>query len=106
MQSQTASRLSDDSLPSVWEVPRTHDQIRQQGKALQAMFRSSVTPPDTPTRRQNRENFATFLQSVLSHQIIRDQLRSYMWDSYVVYTHSNVGINVGEATKGRYCICQ
>ena len=45
------------------------------------MLRSSVSPPDTPTRRQNRANITAFTQGILATNILHDQLVGYMWES-------------------------
>ena len=54
-----------------------------QAEAIQDMLCSSVTPPDTPTRRRNRENVTTFKQDILAGNILQTQLINYMWDSYI-----------------------
>ena len=50
------------------------------------MLRSSVEPPDTPTRAQNRENVETFMQTVLARNVVHNQLTNYMWDSQLAQT--------------------
>ena len=70
-------------LPMQWEPPQTHEETQLQAEAIQDMLRSSVTPPDTPTRRRNRENVATFKQGILAGNILQTQLTNYMWDSYI-----------------------
>jgi hypothetical protein len=67
----------------IWSSPSTHDKLHQQAEAIQDMLRSSVEPPDTPTREQNRTNVETFMQTVLAQDIIHKQLTDYMWDSKV-----------------------
>ena len=67
-----------------WELPRTHEETRLQAKAIQNMLRSSLSPPDTPTRHQNRENVATFTQGVLANNILHGQLTNYMWNSHLM----------------------
>ena len=47
------------------------------------MLRSSVEPPDTPTRKHNRDNVETFMQTILAKDIIHKQLTDYMWNSRV-----------------------
>src|SRR5436190_15442838 len=72
----------NELLPIQWEPPQTHEATQLQAEAIQDMLRSSVTPPDTPTRRRNRANVATFKQSILASNILQTQLTNYMWDSY------------------------
>jgi hypothetical protein len=43
-------------LPEIWSSPITHNMLYQQAQAVQHMLRSSVEPPDTPTRQNNRTN--------------------------------------------------
>src|SRR3981189_518216 len=47
------------------------------------MLRSSVEPPDTPTRQNNRTNVQKFIESVLTQDIVHQQLTNYMWESRV-----------------------
>jgi len=47
------------------------------------MLRSSVEPPDTPTRSPNRANVETFMQTVLAKDLVHKQLTDYMWNSRV-----------------------
>ena len=47
------------------------------------MLRSFVEPPDTPTRKHNRDNVETFMQTILAKDIIHKQLTDYMWNSRV-----------------------
>jgi hypothetical protein len=47
------------------------------------MLRSSVEPPDTPTRIRNRINVETFMQTVLASNVVHTQLTQYMWDSRI-----------------------
>ena len=70
-------------LPMQWESSQIHKDTQLQAEAIQEMLRSSVTPPDTPTRRQNRENVAAFKQGVLASNILQTQLTNYMWESYI-----------------------
>jgi hypothetical protein len=73
----------DSSLQEIWSSPKTHDKLHQQSKAIQNMLRSSVEPPDTPTRKHNRDNVETFMQTVLAKDLIHKQLTDYMWNSRV-----------------------
>jgi hypothetical protein len=47
------------------------------------MLQSSVEPPDTPTRQSNRVNVQKFIESVLTQDIVYQQLTNYMWESRV-----------------------
>src|SRR5436189_6114858 len=80
---QPESNEDENLLPMQWEPPQTHEETQLQAEAIQDMLRSSVTPPDTPTRRQNRANVATFKQGILASNILQTQLTNYMWDSYI-----------------------
>ncbi len=53
------------------------------------MLCSSVSPPDTHTRRQNCANVATFIQSILATNILYNQLVDYMWESYLAKIQQN-----------------
>ena len=84
------SELQDENdLPEQWEPPQGHQETQLQAEAIQNMLRSSLTPPDTPTRRQNRANVATFAQGILATNILHDQLVDYMWDSYLAKAQQN-----------------
>ena len=67
----------------IWSSPTTHDKLHQQAKAIQDMLRSSVEPPDTPTRIRNCTNVETFMHTVLAQDVVHKQLINYMWDSRV-----------------------
>jgi len=73
----------DSGLQEIWSSPNTHDKLYCQATAIQDMLRSSVEPPDTPTRAQNRTNVETFMQTVLAKDIVHKQLTEYMWDSRI-----------------------
>ena len=51
--------------------------------AVQEFLRSSVEPPDTPTRAQNRDNLKKFVQTVVAKDILHQSLTDYMWDSHL-----------------------
>ena len=70
-------------LPNTWSSPTTHSALYQQAQAVQDMLRSSVEPPDTPTRQSNRANVRKFMESVLTQDIVHQQLTNYMWESRV-----------------------
>jgi hypothetical protein len=70
-------------LPEIWSSPMTHYTLHQQAQAVQRMLRSSVEPPDTPTRQSNRVNVQKFIESVLTQDIVYQQLTNYMWESMV-----------------------
>ena len=55
-------------------------------KRNQDMLRSSISLPDTPTRRQNRANTATFIQGILATNILHDQLVDHMWEFHLAKT--------------------
>ena len=44
--------------------PRTHQETQLQAEAIKNMLSSSLSPPDTLTRHQNRENVATFARGI------------------------------------------
>ena len=73
----------ENLLPMQWESSQTHEETQLQAEVIQDMLCSSVTPPDTPTRRRNRENVTTFKQDILAGNILQTQLINYMWDSYI-----------------------
>jgi hypothetical protein len=50
----------ENDLPEQWEPPRNHQETQLQAEAIQNMLWSSISPPDTPTRRQNRANVTAF----------------------------------------------
>ncbi len=62
---------------------------RLQAEAIQNMLCSSVSPPDTHTRRQNCANVATFTQGILATNILHNQLVDYMWESYLAKVQQN-----------------
>ena len=70
-------------LPDLWSSPIAHHTLYRQAEAIQTMLRSSVEPPDTPTRRNNRTNVQKFIESVLTQDIVHQQLAKYMWESRV-----------------------
>lgn len=74
---------AEEGLPDVWDTPKTHRALYQQVNAIQDMLRSSVEPPDTPTRQQNRDNVKKFTEHILATDIVQKQLTNYMWDSRV-----------------------
>jgi hypothetical protein len=73
----------ESALQEIWSSPKTHDKLYQQAEAIRDMLRSSVEPPDTPTRKRNRDNTKTFMQTVLAKDLIHKQLTDYMWDSRI-----------------------
>ena len=75
---QPENENENELLPIQWEPPQTHEATQLQAEAIQDMLRSSVTPPDTPTRRRNRANVATFKQGILASNILQTQLTNYM----------------------------
>jgi len=79
---QPENENENELLPIQWEPPQTHEATQLQVEAIQDMLRSSISPPDTPTRHQNRANVATFKQGILASNILQTQLTNYMWDSY------------------------
>jgi hypothetical protein len=83
VQEEVTDTEGNNDLPENWSTPQTHDELKQQASAIQAMMRSSVSPPDTPTRQQNRSNIKKFMETVLAKDILHKQLTSYMWDSKV-----------------------
>ena len=73
----------DSDLQEIWSSPNTHNKLYQQAGAIQDMLRSSIEPPDTPTRLCNRTNVDTFMQNILAKDLVHKQLTDYMWDSHV-----------------------
>ena len=71
----------DTGLPEIWSSPIRHDRLYQQATVIQDMLRSSVEPPDTPTRARHRTNVETFMQTVLARDLVHNRLTNYMWDS-------------------------
>jgi hypothetical protein len=68
----------NENLPKQWDPPQTHEATQLQAEAIQNMLCSSASPPDTPTRLQNRANVATFVQGILATNILHQQLINYM----------------------------
>lgn len=83
VQEEVTDNEEDNELPEIWNTPKTHEELYQQSSAIQNMMRSSISPPDTPTRQQNRSNIKKFMETVLAKDIVHKQLTSYMWDSKV-----------------------
>jgi hypothetical protein len=75
--------LEPTQLPEIWSSPKSHHTLYQQAQAVQGLLRSSVEPPDTPTRQNNRANVQKFMESVLTQDIVHSQLAKYMWESRV-----------------------
>jgi hypothetical protein len=67
-------------LPGIWSSPKTHNELYQQAQAVQGMLRSSIEPPDTPTRHNNRVNVQKFMESILTQDIVHNQLAKYVWE--------------------------
>lgn len=82
-QGKDVDETEPQGLRDLWSSPTTHEKLCQQAQAIQDMFRSSVEPPDTPTRVRNRTNVETFMRTVLAKDIMHKQLTNYMWDSRV-----------------------
>ena len=76
-------------LPIQWEPPQTHEATQLQAEAIQDMLCSSVSPPDTPTRRQNCANVATFKQGILVSNVLQIKLINYMWNFYIINTEND-----------------
>jgi hypothetical protein len=74
---------SPAQLPEIWSSPTSHNKLYQQAQAVQQLLRSSVEPPDTPTRQNNRANVRKFMELVLTQDIVHQQLTNYMWESRV-----------------------
>ena len=55
-----------------------------QAKAIQDMLRSSTSPPDTPTRQQNRANVAKFMRGTLATNTLHKELTTYVYNSHIV----------------------
>jgi hypothetical protein len=89
----------DSHLQEIWSSPKTHDKLHQQSEAIRDMLRSSLEPPDTPTRKHNRDNVETFMQTILAKDIIHKQLTDYMWNSRVT---SDTGSERQGCICGRY----
>jgi hypothetical protein len=81
-QPENENENENELLPTQWKPPQTHEatQLQVEAEAIQDMLRSSISPADTPTRRQNRANVATFKQGILASNILQTQLTNYMWD--------------------------
>jgi hypothetical protein len=65
----------DSDLQEIWSSPNTHTKLYQQAGAIQDMLRSSVEPPDTPTRLRNHTNVNTFMQNILAKDLVHKQLQ-------------------------------
>ena len=74
---------ADTDLQEIWSSPKSHEKLFQQAGAIQDMLRSSVEPPDTLTQSRNRANVETFIQTVLTKDLVHKQLTDYMWNSRV-----------------------
>jgi DDE superfamily endonuclease/Tc5 transposase DNA-binding domain len=77
----TENATPDADLPEIWSSPIRHDRLQQQATVIQDMLRSSVEPPDTPTRTLHRTNVKTFMQTVLARDLVHNRLTNYMWNS-------------------------
>ena len=80
----------EDELPSketllgdIWSLLDTHVKLKQQAQAIQGLLRSSASPPDIPTRKQNRQNVKKFTKYVLSTNLVNNRLTSYAIDALV-----------------------
>ena len=82
-QRELPEKSINSDLNEVWSSPSTHIKLKQQASATLDLLRSSATPPDTPTRRQNRENVKKFTQHILTTDLLHDRLISYAWESYI-----------------------
>src|SRR5262249_6365604 len=82
-QQQRDEILSSDTDDGLWSTPKTHREFQRQGMAVQEFLRSSIEPPDTPTREQNRANLKKFVEIAIAKDILHDRLTDYMWNSHL-----------------------
>jgi hypothetical protein len=74
---------SDSDLPSSWSTPNDAKKLRKQANAIIELLRSSITPPDTPTRLQNRQNIAKFRDGTIAMDININLKINYMWTTQI-----------------------
>lgn len=70
-------------LPTLWRTPTRLPDIRQQGDEILNAMRSSVTPPDTPTRHQNRENVRAYIRGFNSQAHLHKLMVDHLWECEV-----------------------
>ena len=83
LQSQDTSTDAKYQLSDIWSSPTTHTKLKKQTSAIIDFLRSSASPPDTPTRQQNRQNLKKFIDYVLISDITQRLLVNYTWASHL-----------------------
>ncbi|KAN0072245.1 hypothetical protein V8E54_009974 [Elaphomyces granulatus] len=75
--------LTDEepTLPTLFWTPTKLPDIRRQGDRILHAMRLSATPPDTPTRRQIRENVRTYIRGFNSQAHLHQLMLDHLWES-------------------------